>query len=122
MELNVNLEDFMNRALVLVVLVLATGCGSALNQQQTEPANDHGCVMCVEDTTNNGMCLDRNGNPVQGDYDCDSVPDIVDNCPWIYNPDQANADGDAYGDVCDNCPNTPNSGWFLLQKNGETCE
>ena len=35
------------------------------------------------------------------DADGDRVPDVVDNCPLIFNPDQADHDGDGQGDVCD---------------------
>ncbi|MCB1056754.1 MAG: thrombospondin type 3 repeat-containing protein [Acidobacteria bacterium] len=42
------------------------------------------------------------------DFDADSVPDDVDNCPTTPNADQADADSDGFGDVCDNCAMTPN--------------
>jgi len=35
------------------------------------------------------------------DTDEDGVPDIMDNCPDVYNPDQTNTDGDEWGDACD---------------------
>jgi len=35
------------------------------------------------------------------DWDLDSVPDVLDNCPLIYNPLQEDADYDGKGDVCD---------------------
>jgi hypothetical protein len=64
--------------------------------------------------------------PVAGDFDFDSIPDNVDDCPGIFNPDQTDTDGDNIGDACDptpirdtdddgiqdsrdNCPNIPNA-------------
>jgi hypothetical protein len=35
------------------------------------------------------------------DADGDRVPDVVDNCPLIFNPDQADNDLDGQGDACD---------------------
>ena len=36
------------------------------------------------------------------DQDNDSISDLNDNCPLIYNPDQLDTDSDKLGDVCDN--------------------
>lgn len=38
------------------------------------------------------------------DWDGDSIPDEVDNCPWIPNTDQADSDGDGQGDTCSLLP------------------
>lgn len=35
------------------------------------------------------------------DYDCDGIPNHLDNCPYHYNPSQTDTDGDGVGDVCD---------------------
>jgi len=35
------------------------------------------------------------------DTDEDGVPDIMDNCPDVYNPDQTDTDEDGWGDACD---------------------
>lgn len=35
------------------------------------------------------------------DTDGDGVPDIMDNCPDVYNPDQTDTDEDGWGDACD---------------------
>jgi hypothetical protein len=42
------------------------------------------------------------------DIDDDFVPDLIDNCPYIYNPEQEDGDKDHIGDACDNCPSVPN--------------
>jgi hypothetical protein len=47
--------------------------------------------------------------PPPPDSDGDTVPDPIDNCPWVPNPGQADADGDGRGDACDNCRLTPNA-------------
>ena len=41
------------------------------------------------------------------DFDSDGIPDINDNCLFVYNPDQNDIDGDGVGDSCDGCPNDP---------------
>ncbi len=35
------------------------------------------------------------------DADCDGIPDLIDNCPNVYNPDQRDDDGDGLGNLCD---------------------
>jgi len=73
-------------------------------------------------------------NPLQEDYDADSVGDLcdhctdsdkdgfgdfgfpyntcpLDNCPYTYNPDQADHDSDGEGDACDGCIDSDNDGW-----------
>jgi hypothetical protein len=35
------------------------------------------------------------------DADCDGIPDLIDNCPYVYNPDQADDDHDGIGNLCD---------------------
>jgi hypothetical protein len=51
-----------------------------------------------------GFDVDTTGfdgaNPY-ADLDFDEVPDLVDNCPGIFNPNQADSDGDGIGDLCD---------------------
>ncbi len=42
------------------------------------------------------------------DGDGDGVPDVVDNCPGVFNPGQNDSDGDGIGDVCD--PDDDNDG------------
>ncbi len=55
------------------------------------------------------------------DSDEDGVPDVMDNCDFVWNPGQADSDGDGVGDACDpdrdgdgiddsidNCPSVPN--------------
>ncbi|MBU0639778.1 MAG: thrombospondin type 3 repeat-containing protein [Planctomycetes bacterium] len=44
------------------------------------------------------------------DFDCDTVADGDDNCPYNYNPSQADGDSDGLGDVCDNCQEDYNPG------------
>lgn len=38
------------------------------------------------------------------DSDGDGIPDVADNCPFLFNPDQRDSDGDGIGDFCDPCP------------------
>lgn len=56
------------------------------------------------------------------DSDEDGIPDVMDNCDFVWNPGQADRDGDSIGDACDsdsdgdgfddtidNCPSVPNA-------------
>ncbi len=58
------------------------------------------------------------------DADDDGVPDVIDNCPNIYNPGQEDGDGDGIGDVCDNCPGVYNPGQedVDLDGKGDACD
>jgi hypothetical protein len=47
-----------------------------------------------------------------------TVPDDLDNCPFIANRDQADADGDWAGDVCDNCAEASNAGQEDFDRDG----
>jgi hypothetical protein len=38
------------------------------------------------------------------DSDGDFVPDVSDNCPFVFNPDQLDSDHDGIGDACDPTP------------------
>ena len=42
------------------------------------------------------------------DFDCDGIPDDLDNCPRTANANQLDSDGDGIGDACDNCPSVVN--------------
>jgi hypothetical protein len=45
------------------------------------------------------------------DQDGDEIPDIVDNCPTVFNPDQRDSDGNTIGDACQShCPTTCDDG------------
>ncbi len=45
------------------------------------------------------------------DADADSVCDIFDNCPAVYNPNQEDSDFDGIGDSCDTCTDTDEDGF-----------
>lgn len=51
------------------------------------------------------------------DTDNDNIPDVLDNCPAIFNEDQSDSDGDGIGDVCD--LNSLNN--FSLRKFDPSC-
>jgi imidazolonepropionase-like amidohydrolase len=55
------------------------------------------------------------GTPNADDKDGDGIPDILDNCPTVFNPirpmdngKQADTDRDGIGDACDECPKDKN--------------
>ncbi len=63
------------------------------------PVDERGIVMgdaCAPGVTYYDTETDTSG---------DGVPDVIDNCPELYNPDQTDTSGDGVGDACDNCPN-----------------
>lgn len=69
---------------------------------------------------NNPPPSQKNPNYLIADIDKDNIPDIKDNCVYIYNPKQEDIDNNNRGDMCDdwdldgivnsrdNCPNQPN--------------
>jgi alpha-tubulin suppressor-like RCC1 family protein len=72
-----------------------------------------------------GTTIERH-SPIQvgTDTDSDGIPDIIDNCPSVYNPDQTDTDGDDIGDACDNCPNVYNPNQADTDEDllGDTCD
>ncbi len=44
---------------------------------------------------------------INGDSDNDTVRDVDDNCPNVYNPDQQDSDNDGIGDACEPVPTPP---------------
>ncbi len=71
------------------------------------------------------------------DSDEDGIPDVRDNCPFVWNPGQADSDGDGVGDACDpdrdgdgipdsidNCPSIANPDQTDTDKDGigDACE
>lgn len=54
-----------------------------------------GTSPCEEDN------LDALDVGMPRDTDEDAVPDMIDNCPMIYNPEQEDADQDGVGDACE---------------------
>jgi len=59
----------------------------------------------VEDGICDPDCLLADQDPDCVDTDLDGVPDIIDNCPDVYNPRQTDSDIDGIGNFCDwDCP------------------
>jgi len=80
----------------------------------TTPAHAPGLVDVTvttdigqSDTVVNGFSYNYVIVDPETDTDGDGIPDIIDNCPTIYNPAQTDSDSDGIGDVCDNCPSDP---------------
>jgi len=80
---------------------LGTDCG-APKEQGGGCSCSCGCSVWVN-FTGQGPTLAHTD-----DTDGDGIPDILDNCPTVYNPDQKDTDGDKIGDACDNCPTVSN--------------
>lgn len=74
---------------------------------QTIPTDQTATPVCVGVTHFSDLIFTDSAK----DSDNDGVPDLVDNCPFVYNPlgQAADADHDGVGDACDNCPNVLNS-------------
>lgn len=85
------------------------------------PVGEAGNLVSAKDVTTVSINeLQSNPNYIIADVDYDLVPDIRDNCVFIYNSDQADANNNGRGDLCDdfdidgiinsqdNCPNNPN--------------
>ncbi|OIP37296.1 MAG: hypothetical protein AUK47_13765 [Deltaproteobacteria bacterium CG2_30_63_29] len=52
-------------------------------------------------------------NPVEEqDWDGDGVPDLRDNCPYVYNPDQLDQNGNGVGDACEGMNDADGDGIF----------
>jgi hypothetical protein len=62
--------------------------------------------MWVKQKGNYGLPGEFCENELKVDTDKDSVPDILDNCPFTYNPDQKDSDVNGIGDACDTKPET----------------
>ncbi len=66
----------------------------------------------------------KNNLEAKEDLDGDGIPNIIDNCPLIFNFSQKDRDGDGVGDKCDNCPNIKNPDQKDKNRNkiGDACE
>ena len=86
------------RLLLLVLIVLLTGCHSSSQFEETDedPIEEEAIEEEPEAEFDNS------------DEDGDGVAADSDNCPSVANPGQENSDDDFPGDACDNCPNASN--------------
>jgi large repetitive protein len=82
-------------------------CGAPDNEPSCKPTRPMPVQMS---TTYTGDPI-TTGDPNLKDTDGDGIPDVMDNCPTVFNPVrpgmggvQADADGDGVGDACDVCP------------------
>ncbi len=83
-----------------------TDCDNPANWELIPPCE----VDYTIDWENNILCACTKdfsdfavGTPI--DSDGDYTPDLLDNCPGVYNIFQEDSDEDDIGDLCDNCPN-----------------
>ena len=105
--------------------------GSACDENDCDP--DYCGVMCNPDylPSSGGIMQDE----ANLDSDGDTVPDAIDNCPFVINDSQADSNDDGIGDACtdsykrdgdgdtipdnmDNCPSIPNSDQADTDNNG----
>lgn len=59
------------------------------------------CAVFLACSSGNGGRPTPDAPAEEVDRDEDGVPDVVDNCPDVWNPDQLDTDGDGRGDACD---------------------
>jgi hypothetical protein len=82
-----------------IITVVVNG-DTDVESDETFFVNLSNCLGCnIAD--GQGMGTIVNDDIPLGDIDQDSVPDIIDNCPTVFNPDQTDSDGDGIGDACE---------------------
>jgi hypothetical protein len=104
--------------LLTAVMVASLGCADDIRDRERRPVEDSDAGLLDTESLGDsetssrsdcdGVWIDEvcftDESLVLVDSDGDGIPDIYDNCPFIYNPDQLDSDMDGVGDACDNCP------------------
>jgi len=83
--------------------IIKSGICDSGDRQGQVCFNDNDCPGTGATCSVSLPCFSYHGS-VADDFDLDTIPDAVDNCPAIENPTQVDTDADGYGDACDFCP------------------
>ncbi len=120
----------LSAATAILAMASCSNCSSGSNNGD----ENNGIVIDSDGGNNDGNCAaNEEFNPISGECqpkavgpgdkeeefptgtedlwaeeDEDSIPDRLDNCPYVANEDQLDTDRDGIGDVCDNCPMVQN--------------
>ena len=110
--------EFRGNAQVLDHALTSTAANVFVRGFQFGRGNAEAAEELLEDATTPLRSSDHDGFTLflMTDFDGDTIPDDMDNCPTTPNSTQADGDSDGFGDACDNCPAISNPG----QEDGDT--
>ncbi len=98
--------EFRGNAQVLDHALTSTATAPFVRGFEYGRGNAEAPEVQIEDASIPDRASDHDGFTLflMTDFDGDTIPDDVDNCPLTANPAQTDGDSDGFGDACDNCP------------------